>query len=187
MLKAWIISQVAGDGSEEDPWRSPVPDDFPVTWAPYELNATINSHISYTYEGAKGFLKAPIEHWTREIDTDGVHGCSDILAVGYPIVPAVAIAACRCSVDVAAAIHGTAGYLVLAAEDEETGEPLFYGGQYWGPDDAISAGRWTPLRNGLVALGVDEDTIDTWRTNNPEGTAREFFLALQVYIRQQNN
>jgi len=186
MLKAWVISQVAGDGSEEDPWRSPVPDDFPVTWAPYELNATINSHISYTYEGAKGFLKAPIEHWTREIDTDGVHGCSDILASGYPISPPVAVVQCRCTLDVALDIHTSGGYLVLAAEDEETGESLDYNGTLWGKNDPINEWRWNQYGAGLIALGFPAETVNAWRTNNPEGTPTELFLALRNYINQGN-
>jgi len=187
MLQAWVISLVAGDGSDGDPWHSPVTDDFGIEYGPYELHDTLASHIPYRHpDGTAGYLKAPIEFWSKDVTTDGVYSSSDLLAVGYPIVPPIAIAQVKCSQDVAVAIHGDPGYMVLAAEDWDTGEPLIYGGSNWGRNEPIPDGRWTPLRNKLVALGVDATTIDNWRTAHPEGTPTQFFVALKNYIEANN-
>ena len=55
-------------------------------------------------------------------------------------------------------------------------------------DDPIKEEVWTKVRDGLIVVTPEGDerdqvtaALDNWRTENPEGTGREFAIALRNF------
>jgi len=185
MLRSWIIS-VAQQLPPDNAWGS----DFSSWPIGYGADVVVDPDIDDFPMGRNPDTGLP--RWVvdgilmdKSIVTEGVYSWSDKLAITYPVTPNVAVAEIKSVQSVLVDIHGTGGYLVLASNDYDTGESLNYSGMEWGKDEPIPAGRWTPLRNGLVTMGVPAATVDNWRTANPDGTPTQFFFALQNYMRQQ--
>lgn len=111
----------------------------------------------------------------------------DVLYAEPPYVPAVVIARTVCQGATALAIHENNRSKILAAREVVGDEEIdfVYLGDNWGPDAPFTAPRWTEIRDGLVALGVDDSTVDTWRTNNPTATPRDFYLKLKQWYGKQ--
>jgi len=105
--------------------------------------------------------------------TDPPHAGIAITMIG-PLTPAQALT-----------VHNLPMYEVLAAQytnAEENGEDAGEPYPSWGTDDPFTDPRWVGVRDGLVAMGLDAVVIDTWKTNNPDGTPREFYHALSNYL-----
>ena len=113
----------------------------------------------------------------------------DILFAQPPYVPAVAISRAVADEAAALAVHQAVRSLVLAAMvwDENAGAWGDYirNSVNWGYDAPFTESRFNDVRDGLVALGTDAQTIDDWHTNHPNATPREFYTALKVFLRSQ--
>ena len=112
---------------------------------------------------------------------------NDILFAQPPYVPAVTISRAICQGATALNIHQNVRSKVLAAE-ELVGEEwvdFVYQGVNWGKDAPFTEARWEQIRDGLVVLGVDENVIDTWWSNYPGATPRDFYLILKQYLGSQ--
>jgi hypothetical protein len=191
LLKFWVASEVWQDA--EGSWGSPLIEDFGIEYGPITQDGTVYINRQYRRDDQLGWLRGDVPFYTRGVVTDGVQQWSDILAVSYPIVPAVAIVECVADSDVLLQIHMGVGsttgshYRVLAAtlhpDEDPANAPAWLDGV--GPDVPFSPTRWTQIRDGMVFLGVPAEQIDQWRSNNPDGTPREFFAVLQSYIQSQ--
>lgn len=191
LLKFWTASEVYQDA--DGSYGSPVAEDFGIEYGPGAQVDTIQVNRPQRYNGVSGWIQGSVPFYAKAVITEGVRSYKDMLAVAYPITPALSIVECVAEADVMVDIHEAVGpvtgshYRVLAAvlkpgEDPAEAPPWLDG---VGPDVPFSPARWTQVRNGLVNLGVPAQTVDNWRTNNPDGTPREFFLALQQYIQGQ--
>ena len=184
-LKTWTISRAFFDGTG-GVGKSRLMEDFPMVWGATVLYDTVTNIMRPT--GRHPVTGDPLyvtgyDRYEQEVVTPGVMGMSDRITPLEGTVPAVCITASTVyDFDVATAIHQHAQHLVLAFETVDGSEPPIEG---WGKDDGFTASQWTVYRNALVTMGADPEVIDGWRTNNPEGTRKEFYFALERYIDRQ--
>ena len=112
---------------------------------------------------------------------------TDILFATPPFVPAVAISRTINDDTTGTAIHQSARSLILAAEEYVDDEwvDFIYSGANFGPEQPFAEWHWTQVRDGVVALGVDAQQIDDWRTANPDATKVDFYHALRNLLTGQ--
>ena len=184
-LKSWIISKAWYDGTGEV-GKSKLMEHFPHVLgplAPYDTLTNLAKPWGRHPDTGDVLLVTEVDRYTSTIVAPGVMSQSDRLTPLQDTIPAVCVTeAIVYDIDVATAIHQHNQHLVLAFETVDGSEPPLEG---WGKDDPFTENRWDQLRNGLVTLGADPAVLDTWRGNNPDGTPREFYNALDSYIQRQ--
>lgn len=184
-LKSWIISKAFYDGTG-DVGKSKLMEHFPHVLgplAPYDTLTGLAKPWGRHPTTGDVLIVTEVDRFTSTVTTPGIMSQSDRLTPDQDTIPAVCVTeAIVYDIDVATAVHQHNQHLVLAFETTDGSEPPLEG---WGKDDEFTAGRWTQIRNGLVALGMDAQTIDDWRTNNPNATPRDFYGALSNFIQGQ--
>jgi len=78
-------------------------------------------------------------------------------------------------------IHTSAHSRILAAWGASLTDPVTNYAS-WLPGAVISAARWTNYRNALIVLGEASNAIDTWRSNHPDATPTDLWVALRNRI-----
>jgi hypothetical protein len=184
LIRHWVISQAAGDGTEGNAYRSPVGDDYPHELGPQELVLS-NQKRSFGRDEDGNPLWIEGDVYRYGVTTEGIRSWADVLGISYPFDPPLHIAECVSELSVAIDIHGDSKYRILAAEvaDPEDETPSQIEG--WGRNDPFTQARWTPIRDGLVTVGVPDTVVDNWWTNNPGATPLEFKNALVAWARAQ--
>ncbi len=87
------------------------------------------------------------------------------------------------SAAVLGAIENASKHFVLGIDDPDlNGDPLPAGLLPYEFDAVIPGARWTLLRNGMVARGMDATAIDNWKTNHPNATPRDFAEEFKNFI-----
>ena len=162
LLKFWVASEVwqHPDGS----WGSPLDEDFGIEYGPITQDGTIYINRPHRRDGEIGWLRGDVPFYTRGVITDGVQQWSDILAVSYPIVPAVAIVECVADSDVLLQIHMGVGsttgshYRVLAATLHPDEDPGLAPGLL--AQSSPAAGR--PARHRLTIIAMTATVKSTF-------------------------
>ena len=123
-----------------------------------------------------------------QVDTEGlrspVHG---ELLVMPPRWPALRAERRPCDSSVLLDVENHAAYMVLAVDDIGEGVPAM--AEDLGSNDPIPAARWNMLKTGIVAVTPEDNKeqvgnlMDNWKTANPDGTPRQFLLALRNFTR----
>ena len=138
------------------------------------------------YNGSKVWVKAGAEPlYVGRILQHGVDGSSDYARPSRDTVPAACIVIVTVTAaSVLLAIDNTVKHFVLGVEGPDlNGEDLPSGLLPYEFDTPMPFARWDELRNALVSLGVDADTIDNWYTNHPDATPRDLREAFKAFIK----
>ena len=184
-LKCWVISKAFFDGSG-GVGKSKLMEDFPHEIGPdvlYDTVTGIRRPVGRHPVTGDPLLVTGYDRYTSTVTTPGVMSQGDLITPAQDTVPAVAVtAAIVYDFATVQAIHAHNQHLVLALETVDGSEPPISG---WGKDDGFTTTLWNQIRNGLVALGMEDTVIDGWRTNNPDATRRELYNALKNFITTQ--
>ena len=190
-FKAAIISRAEYDS--EGVGYSTVMEDFPMVLGPLAVFDQID--IQMKPWGRDPATQLPlfvneinVDRWTGTVTQNGVVSSSAYITPVEDSVPPACIVITQVT---NAAILGTidqaATHFVLGVENPDlNGDVLPAGLLPYDWDVTFPPARWTELRNSLVALGVDANTIDTWHSNNPDATPRDFGEAFKQFINSQN-
>lgn len=126
----------------------------------------------------------------RTVTTEGLRGpVHGALLVAPPKYPPLRGEINQADSDVVLSINSDARFMVLAVDDIGNGVPAW--GEDKGLDDPIGQTLWDEMATKIEAVTRSEigdpeaDQVATalanWRSDNPEGTAREFMLALRRF------
>ena len=115
---------------------------------------------------------------------DGVDGTN---AFATPtrdsIPPACIVVATVTDESVLFDIENAAKHIVLGIENPDmNGDELPANLLPFDWDVTFPPNRWTVVRDGLVSIGMDEDTLDNWHDAHPDATPREFAEAFRSFI-----
>jgi len=156
-------------------------EDFPHETSWVNPHATVRSEV-------KGDKKHEYDRTTSDlqIDTEGLRSpVRGELLVTPPKYPPLRAERRPCDSSVLTDVEAHAAYLVLAVDDIGEGVPAMADGL--GSDDPIPEARWSMLRTGIVAVTPEDNKeqvgnlMDNWKTAHPEGTPRQFLLALRNF------
>ena len=121
-----------------------------------------------------------------QVDTEGLRSpVQGELLVTPPKYPPLRAEIRPCDHTVVVDINSSAAYMVLAVDDIGNGLPPAMEG--FGLDEPIPAAKWTELRTGILAVTPAENEeqvgnlMDNWKTANPDGTPKQFLLALRNF------
>ena len=184
-LRLWVISRAWYD--DEGVGYSKLMEHFPHVIGPDVLYDTLTDlRKPWGRHPVTGdpLIVMGCDRYTSTVVTPGVMSHSARLTPHDGTVPAVTVTECVVyDYPTAQAIHAHAQHLILALEVVNSDDDPPIAG--WGKDDTFAPALWTQIRNGLVTLGMDSQTIDNWRTVNPDATRREFYFALSNFIQRQ--
>ena len=130
-------------------------------------------------------LVTEVDRYTSQIITHGDNSSGAFAAPTKDTISAACIVICQVTnVATILAIDNHAKHFVLGVDGPQDlhDEDLPTGLLPYQFDEPFLLARWTELRNGLIALGLDAGVIDNWRTNNPDATPRDFGEALKAFI-----
>jgi len=128
---------------------------------------------------------------TRTVTTEGlqppVHGYSRAVPPKYPPHQ---LTGYNCDHTIIADVEAHPQIVVYAINtiDPDDYDSLPAAMKDMRPDDPIKEEVWDKVRDGLIAVTPAEHqdqvtaALDNWRTANPEGTAREFAVALRNFV-----
>lgn len=137
------------------------------------------------HNGQNLWIKAGADDlFVQTIAQDGVDGTSAYATPTKDTIPAACIViATVTNAATLGAIDGATKHMVLGIDNPDmNGEELPAGLLPYDWDVTFPPTRWTQLRNALVSLGLDADTIDNWHDNNPDATPRDFGEAFKKFI-----
>lgn len=190
-FRAAIISRAEYDS--EGVGYSTVMGDFPMILGPLAVFDQIDIQMKPWGRDPATQLplfvnEAGVDRWTGTVTQDGVVSASafatpikDSSPPGCIVITQVTNAGILASID-QAAIH-----FVLGVENPDlNGDALPAGLLPYDWDVTFPPARWTELRDGLVAIGLDAGDVDTWYSNNPDATPRDFSIAFKQFINSQN-
>jgi len=187
LIRYWTLSVAAGDGTEGDPYRSSVGDDFPVELGPAEIVLT-DQKRSWGRDGDGNSLWIEGDVYRYEVITEGVKSQSDIMVIDRGGIQ-LAIAECDSVHTVTQAVHAHANHEVLAGtlhpdeDPDEVPQPILDALEQWAPNVSFTAGRWTRIKDFLVSRGVSEGILDSWAQDNPGATPTDFYKWIRKFIR----
>jgi hypothetical protein len=128
---------------------------------------------------------------TRTVTQEGLQGPQDnILTIFEPKYPPCALRGRRCDHTIIAAVENHPQIVVYSIDtvDPDDYDSLPAAMKDMRPDDPIGEELWDKLLTGLVNVTPGQDNKDhvetamtNWRSDNPEGTARELYLALKRF------
>ena len=185
--RAAVISKAEYD--TEGVGYSTVMSDFPFELGPDVLHDTLTGLRKPWGRDDDGLplLVTEVTRYKSTVTTHGVTSSSDFATPTKGTIPAASIAIITVSaVSVLAGIDAAAKHFVLGVDPTPLDDPeasLPAGLQPYAWNVAIPANRWTALKAGLVSLGVDGAILDTWKSNNPDATPRDFGEAFKAFIK----
>jgi hypothetical protein len=128
---------------------------------------------------------------SRTITQEGLMGPPDeFLKVEPPKYPPCQLLGRRCDHTIIAAVEAHEQIVVYSIDtvDPDDYDSLPAAMKDMRPDDPIGEELWDKLLTGLVNVTPGQDNKDhietamtNWRSDNPEGTARELYLALKRF------
>ena len=186
-FKAGIISRAQYDS--DGVGYSTVMEDFPMVLGPLAVYDQID--IQMKPWGRDPATQLPlfinetgVDRWTGTVSQDGVNSSSAYATPTKDTIPPACIVIVQVTAaSVLADIDNATKHFVLGIENPDlNGNPLPAGLEPYDWDVTFPPARWTELRNSLVALGMDADTIDTWHDNHPDATPRDFGEAFKESI-----
>jgi hypothetical protein len=186
-FRAAVISRAEYDS--EGVGYSTVMDDFPMVLGALAVFDQID--ILMKPWGRDPVTKLPlfinemaVNRWTGQITTHGINSSSAYATPTKDSHPP----ACVTIVQVTNAavlldIDNHAKHFVLGVEGPDlNGDDLPAGLLPYEFDTSIPSARWDELRDGMVTLGINATAIDSWRTNYPAATPRDFAKKFKTLI-----
>ena len=186
LIRFFTLSTAAGSGTDEDPYRSTVGDDFPVELGPAELVLS-DQRRSWGRDEDGNPLWIEGDVYRYEVVTEGVRSQSDILVVDKAGIQ-LAITDCVAQHTVVQPVHAHANHEVLAAmlhqseDPDEVPQAILDALEAWAPDVTFTAQRWTRIRDFLVARGVPEQMLTNYAAQNPAATPRDFYRWVRAQL-----
>ena len=165
----------------------PPQDDFEHEVGAVELVASDQKH-SFGRDGDGNPLWIQGDVYRYGVTTEGVRAQSGILNVDKAGAQ-FTVVECDADHTVASAVHAHADHEVLAAvlhpseDPADVGTGLATALEGWDPDVEFAGARLISARDFLVARGMELSWLQTWATNNPGATPRDFWRDLQVWAR----
>ena len=186
-FRAAIISKAEYDS--EGVGYSTVQEDFPVILGPLAAYDQIDILMKpWGRDPATGLPlfvnESGVDRWTGTITQDGINSSSAYATPTKDTIPAACITIVQVTAaSVLLAIDNAAKHFVLGIEDPDiAGDPLSPGLAAYGIDEPFPSARWTDLRAGLIALGLNGVDIDNWYSNHPDATPRDFGKVFKEFI-----
>ena len=150
-------------------------EDFPVSLGADVFYDSVNM---YSPVGRDPVDKMPlwvdqvVSRYKKTVTTHGVQSLGAQYSPEQGGVPAVSLVeGWVTNAGVLAAIDAVGKYFVLGVCPEDiAGDPIPAGLEPYSTDAPILAARWDELRDGMVAMGMDAEKIDTWYDNHPGAT-----------------
>lgn len=186
-FKAAVISKCTY--TSEGVGYSTVMEDFPLVLGPLAIYDQID--ILMKPWGRHPVTNLPlfvnesnVNRWTGQVTTDGVVSTSAYATPTKDTLPPACIVIVTVSSDqVLYDIDGHAKHFVLGIWNPDlNGDALQAPLDNFDIDEPFPSARWTSLRNKLVTIGMDAETIDNWKTNNPNATPTDFSKAFKNFI-----
>jgi hypothetical protein len=186
-FKAGIISRAEYDS--EGVGYSTVMEDFPMILGPLAVYDQIDIQMKpwgrHPVSALPLFVnETNVDRWTGVVTQNGVNSASAFATPTVDTIPPACIVVVQVTASsVLGVIDAAAKHFVLGIENPDlNGDPLPGPLEEFDWDVPFMSSRWTELRNALVALGMDQDLIDTWRGNHPDATPRGFAEAFKNFI-----
>jgi len=171
---------------------STVMEDYPLVLGPDAVYDQVDILLKPWGRDPDGYPlfinQSGVDRWTATITQHGVVSSSAYVTPVEGTIPAVCLVIVQVSnAGSLASIDGDPDHFVLGVFNPDLlGDPLPPALQPYDIDVPMPSDRWTTLRNGLVALGMDGAQLDNWKANHPNATPREIGEAFKNFITAQN-